>query len=540
MTKFIVTTGGVLSGLGKGVTSASIGNLLKAQGFSVFALKLDPYLNIDPGVMSPIEHGEVYVTADGGETDLDLGHYERFIDVSLSKESNYTSGRIYTKIFEKERNGEYGGKTVQIVPHVINEIITIIENIAKTKQPDFVLIEIGGTVGDIESSPYIYAMSKFASLYPNLVLFAHLAFIPYLTASHEYKSKPSQVSIASLRSFGINPNLLLLRSQGEIDNKIIDKVAESSFLDSSQVINIPDKANIYSIPLYLKEQGILEIIYKHFGITKKVDDSKFLQWELFVKKYLAKKKYKIKLLLVGKYTDLEDAYLSIISSLKISSVHQNVELEYDLINADDITQKNINFQLKKYDGVMILPGFGRRGFEAKVMVASYCRDKKIPTLGICLGFQAMVVEQARRMGYVNANSKEFDNQTNSQTFVLTPFYENGEKQPIGGTLRLGEDKIKTKRKTLANKIYGNDIFYERHRHRYEVNHDFLNKLQTNDFIFSGYKPDENVAEICEVKNHPFFLGVQYHPEFTTRVLTSNKLFDSYLKSIIKNNNKKEN
>ena len=275
MTKFIVTTGGVLSGLGKGVTSASIGNLLKAQGFKVFALKLDPYLNIDPGVMSPIEHGEVFVTADGGETDLDLGHYERFIDVELSKDSNFTSGRIYQRIFEKERQGLYGGKTVQIVPHVINEIIAVIENLAKSKKPDFILIEIGGTVGDIESNPYIYAISKFASLNPGSVFFNHIAFVPYLTASKEYKSKPTQVSIASLRSFGIMPNLLLLRSQGEINKAIINKAAEASFLAQDHVISVPDKANIYEIPMYLYEQKILDIIYQYFNIKAKIDDKAY-------------------------------------------------------------------------------------------------------------------------------------------------------------------------------------------------------------------------------------------------------------------------
>ncbi|EIE41539.1 CTP synthetase [Mycoplasmopsis canis UFG1] len=533
-TKFIIQTGGVLSGLGKGVTLASIGNLLKMQGFSVFVMKLDPYLNIDPGVMSPVEHGEVYVTSDGGETDLDLGHYERFIDVKLTKKSNYTTGKILTHVFEKERRGEYNGKTVQIVPHVVDEIIEIIESIEKEQQPDFMLIEIGGTVGDIESNPYIYAISKFKSMRKNDVLLSHLAFVPYLSASNEYKSKPSQVSIATLRSYGLNPDILLLRSQGKVYNRIVDKIAEASFLESSNVINIPDKANIYEIPLFLKEQNILQVIFKHFNIKKKIKENVYKKWIEFVHKYLKDNNKKIKLLLVGKYVELEDAYLSIITSLKIAAAHNNVELEYKLINADFINQDNIKKTLTEYDGVLILPGFGVRGFEAKVEVAKFTREHKIPTLGICLGFQAMTVAHARLRGIIDATSKEFSDENKKQTFVLTPFFENGDKDVLGGTLRLGEYPIIAKKKTLAHQIYGNEIFYERHRHRYEVNPIYRNTLEDENFSFSGVHPETGVAEICEVSDHPFYLGVQYHPEFTTRVLKSNPLFDSFITAVKKN------
>ncbi|QSF13933.1 CTP synthase [Mycoplasma sp. Mirounga ES2805-ORL] len=532
-TKFIVTTGGVLSGLGKGVTAASVGNLLKSQGFSVFALKLDPYLNIDPGVMSPTEHGEVYVTADGGETDLDLGHYERFIDVKLSKDSNFTTGRIYTRIFEKERRGEYNGKTVQIVPHVVEEIISIIENLEKTKKPDFMLIEIGGTVGDLESNPYIYAISQFANNNPGRVFFNHLAFIPYLTASMEYKSKPSQVSIASLRSFGINPNLLLLRSQGEVESSIIKKVGEKAFLKNNQVINIPDRANIYEIPLYLEEQGVIEIIYDFFKIKKPINKNANKPWNDFIKKYLAERKHNVNLLLVGKYTGLEDAYLSIISSLKIAAAHQNVNLKYTLINSEEITKNNIKEKINNYDGVLILPGFGVRGFDAKVNVARYTRENKIPTLGICLGFQAMAVAQAQILNIPNPTSKEFEIKGQKQSFILTPFYENGDTMQLGGTLRLGEDDVQAIKGTKAEEIYGKNIFQARHRHRYEIADEFKNILEDNEFIFSGRHPKLNVAEICEVKNHPFYVGVQYHPEFSTGVVKSNPLFDNFFQTIIK-------
>ncbi|BAW18092.1 CTP synthase [Mycoplasmopsis bovigenitalium] len=533
-TKFIFTTGGVLSGLGKGVTAASVGNLLKAQGFSIFVLKLDPYLNIDPGVMNPIEHGEVYVTSDGGETDLDLGHYERFIDVKLAKDSNFTTGRIFTRIFQKERQGLYNGKTVQIVPHVVDEINNIILNLAKEKDPDFMLIEIGGTVGDLESSPYIYAISKFASLYPENVMFSHLAFVPYLSASKEYKSKPSQVSIASLRSFGINPNLLLLRSQEGIDESIIRKVSENAFLKPSNVINIPDKANIYEIPLFLEKSGIVKIIYEHFKIDKPIIENANILWNEFTNKYLAKRTKKVNLLLVAKYTGLEDAYLSIISSLKIAAAHQNIDLNYTIIDSSEINNENIESKLANFDGVMILPGFGVRGFYSKVLVAEYTRDNKIPTLGICLGFQAMAIAQARKQGIANATSKEFATNGQEQEFILTPFYENGDTMNLGGTLRLGEDKIVALNNTLAQKIYGKDVFYERHRHRYEIADKYRNSLEDNEFIFSGIHPELKVAEICEIKNHPFYLGVQYHPEFTTRVIKSNPLFDEFLKAVYEN------
>lgn len=530
MTKYIITTGGVLSGLGKGVTNASIGNLLKAQGHSVFVVKFDPYLNIDPGVMSPIEHGEVYVTSDGGETDLDLGHYERFIDVELTKESNFTSGKIYSKIFEKERQGIYGGKTVQIVPHVVDEINNILLSLAKKYKTDFILIEIGGTVGDIESSPYIYAMSKFKMMNPKQTFFAHLSFVPFLNSSGEYKSKPSQASIATLRSFGINPNLLLLRSQGPVNNSIIKKMAESAFLKEEAVINIPDIANIYQIPLFLHEQHILKLIYSHFGIKKPINNEANNQWANYVSKVMEPKKSHTNLLLVGKYTALEDAYLSIVSSLKISATHQNTELKYTMMDADAINQSNVDEIVKQYDGVVILPGFGYRAFEQKVFIANYTRDKKIPTLGICLGFQAMTIAHARKKGILNATSKEFENNKQKQTFILKPFYENGDKMPIGGTLRLGSDSVQAKPNSLAAKIYGNDIFNARHRHRYEVAVEYREKLQDDEFSFSGRHPETDNAEICELKNHPFYVGVQYHPEFSTRVLSSNPLFDEFIKS----------
>lgn len=523
-TKFIFETGGVLSGLGKGVTNASIGNLLKARGFKIFAIKLDPYLNIDPSVMSPIEHGEVFVTSDGGETDLDLGHYERFIDVKLTKESSFTSGKIYSRIFAKERNGLYGGKTVQIVPHVIDEIIEILINTANKHQPDFMLVEIGGTVGDIESNPFIYAISKFLQMYPKNSFFNHISFVPYLSASKEYKSKPSQVSIATLRSFGINPNILLLRSQGEIDNTIIDKIAQASFLHSKNVISIPDMANIFEIPLFLEKQHIDDIILQHFNI-KNQKPNKFLnEWKKFVEKVKsANYNQEIKIGLLGKYTELDDAYLSIITALKIAAYQQEKTLKYEMINAEN----NLDFEIiNSYDGIIILPGFEYKGFENEVKAAQYTRDHKIPTLGISFGYEAMVISQAIKKGNIHATSEEFKKEKPYGDFIFKNL--NNDK------MRLGEDTIELLSNSLIYQIYKKNKIVERHRNKFEISIKEAKKLEDQEFIFSGFNQFLQIAEVCEVKNHPFYLGVQFHPEFNSRVLTSHPIFDNFIKAIIKN------
>lgn len=528
-TKFIFETGGVLSGLGKGVTNASIGNLLKARGYKIFAIKLDPYLNIDPSAMSPIEHGEVFVTADGGETDLDLGHYERFIDVKLSKDSSFTSGKIYTRIFANERNGVYGGKTVQIVPHVIDEIINIILDNAKKYEPDFMLIEIGGTVGDIESNPFIYAISKFAQMYPENVFFNHIAFVPYLSASKEYKSKPSQVSIATLRSFGINPNVLLLRSQGEVDESIITKIARSSFLDPKNVISIPDMANIFEIPLYLEEQHICDIILNHFKMKSKFDDKVLLPWKQFVEKNRKENKKNINIALVGKYAALEDSYLSIIMALKIASIHQEVKFNYDLLDVETLANDKNIIILNNYDGVVILPGFNFRGFEAKVRIANYVRENKIPTLGLAFGFQAMIIEQAQRKNILSPTSEEFKKHIPNGTFI----FKNTHPE-IENYLHLGEDKILLTKSSLIHNIYKQDLIYERHRNRYDLDSKWTNQIEDDKFKLTGLNPNSNTIEVCELKNHPFYVGVQYQPEFNSRVLTSHPLFDTFIKTTIQN------
>lgn len=515
-TKFIFTTGGVLSGLGKGVTSASIGNLLKSQGFKVFVLKLDPYLNTDPGAMSPIEHGEVFITNDGWRCDLDLGHYERFIDVNLTKNSNFSSGRIYKQIHLKEKNNYYKGRTIQVVPHVVDEIIEIILNTAKKEKPDFMLIEIGGTVGDIESSPHIYAMSKFALQYPKNVFFNHIAFVPYLSASKEYKSKPSQVSISTLRSFGINPNLLLLRSQGKVDKSIIDKVAAASFLPSKNVISVYDKANIYEIPIFLFEQKLLQIIYEHFNIEKPIDKTKLNDWIDFVNKYNETKKNKANLLLIGENVVLEDAYLSLISSLKISATRLSCDLKLNFVRPKDINLDKLTNELNKntYDGIIMLSGaLGDDELLLKINILKTIKNYSIPTLALGDSFKAML--------FAENDSKIDLNEQNK--FILT-----------NSKYKAGSLKLLVKKDSLLFKIYNNEKLEERFYDNYDINEKYLDLLNNPNFIVSGYEKDSLYPVAFENKNHQFYLGLKYLPQYSTRVLKSNKLFDFYIKVAMKN------
>lgn len=528
MTKYIFITGGVLSGVGKGVSAASIGALLKACGYSIFVQKYDPYLNQDPGTMSPYQHGEVYVTKDGGETDLDLGHYERFIGSSFAKDSNYTTGSIYKTIFENEREGKYLGHTVQVIPHVTTAITNKITSAVRKHKPDFIIIEIGGTVGDIESQPYIHAIANFNK---SNSLFIHTTYVPYLEASNEHKSKPTQHSIQLLKSYGISPNIIILRSNTKINPNISKKVATAAYLDKRAVINLPNTKNIYLIPSLLKKLKIVDIIEKHFNLKHRRIE--MANWNKIEKLINTTNLKKLTIGMVGKYIELHDAYLSIIESLRISSMYLKVKLSLKWIDSSKITNKNVEGKLKKCNGILILPGFGKRGFNGKIIVSNYTRKNKIPTLGICYGMQAMVINQAKIKGIQDATSTEFDNTGTPIVNIIT-----GTKltKLIGGTLRLGEWKSKLKNGSLAHKIYKQDIISARHRHRYEINPKYVDQLSDNNFIFSGVNPKTHLVEIAEVKNHPFYLGVQYHPEFSTTVIQSNPLFDAFIKSIIKNSN----
>ena len=522
-TKFIFVTGGVVSGIGKGIIAASIGNILKARGFKVFIQKLDPYLNIDPGVLSPYEHGEVYVTHDGGETDLDLGHYERFIDEKLTKDSNYTSGKLFQNVINKERSGKYRGKTVQIFPHFTNEIIELMVKTAQTNKPDFLIVEIGGTVGDMESIAFIRAISEFGSFNSDIAYFVHATYIPFLETSKDFKTKPTQFSISSLLTMGIKPHMIILRSHKKLPKEMPVKVSKSIFLESKKIIPLHDVDSVYEVPLYFETLNVAENILKEFKMDLKTPDHK--NWTKFTEKIKAPKSKKIIIGMVGKYTTFEDAYKSIKESLFISSVYQGLEIQLKWISSEDITFENIESKIGKVNGIIILPGFGLRGFEGKIIAATYSRDKDIPTLGICLGMQVMTIAHARLLGYEDATSAEiFDEGT--LIFDLINKNENS----LGGTLRLGESTVLFQEGTKFRKIYNAPKTKERHRHRYELNREYIDILQDDEFMFSGFDSKTGLVETCEVKNKKFYLGTQYHPEFNSTPMNPHPLFTEFLKA----------
>lgn len=522
-TKVIFVTGGVISGIGKGIASASIGNILKSRGYSAFIQKLDPYLNIDPGVLSPYEHGEVYVTEDGGETDLDLGHYERFLNQNLTKDANYTSGKISQLVFENERKGKYNGKTVQIIPNFTNEIIKIINKTIDKHKLDFHIVEIGGTVGDVESNAFIIAANQYGSQNPLDTYYIHTTYVPWLNTSKEFKTKPTQQSLAILASRGIRVNMILLRSQNPISNDIKNKIADFSFLNRENIISLHDVANVYEIPLYLQSQSVAKLILNYFKMPENKSNMK--EWKSFVDKANALNKKRIEIAMIGKYIELEDAYKSIKESLIISAIYENIEINFRWISSELIDENNIDLKLKGINGVVVLPGFGKRGFNGKLVTVSYTRNKKIPTLGICYGMQAMTINQAKIKGIEDATSSEI---SETGSFILD-IIEGKNHEFIGGTLRLGSNKIKIKPNTLAYQIYESNIIKERSRHRYEVNPKYVDLIQDKDFVFSGYQQDSKLIEICELRDHPFYVGVQYHPEFNAKPLKPHKLFTAFIK-----------
>ncbi len=523
-TKFIFVTGGVVSGIGKGIISASIGNILKSRGHKIFIQKLDPYLNQDPGVLSPYEHGEVYVTSDGGETDLDLGHYERFIDQKLTKDSNYTSGKIFQNLINKERAGFYNGKTVQIIPHFTNEILEVIVKTAKIHKPDFLIIEIGGTVGDMESSAFIRAIAEFGSFNKDKTFYIHTTYIPFLETSKDFKTKPTQYSLSSLLALGIKPNMVILRSHQKLPQSICTKISNFIFLKEELIIPLHDVACVYEIPLFLETLNIAKNILKYFKM--KYDEPNLEPWAEFVSKIKKGGKEKKEIGMIGKYTEFEDAYKSIKEALFISSVYENVSLDFIWIASENITIDNVESKMKNFDGIIILPGFGVRGFEGKIEVSIWSRENDVPTLGICLGMQAMTIAQARIVGYKNATSSEI---SKKGEFIFDLI--NKEKSSLGGTLRLGSSDVAFKEGSLIKKIYGVSVTSERHRHRYEVNKKFVKKLETLNFSFSGFDIKNGLIETCEMNNKKFYLGTQYHPEFNATPLHPHPLFTNFLKSL---------
>jgi len=537
MARYIFVTGGVVSSLGKGLTSASLASLLQLRGYKVRIRKLDPYLNVDPGTMNPFEHGEVFVTDDGAETDLDLGHYERFTNRPAAKEDNITTGQIYKNIIEKERRGEYLGSTVQIIPHVTNSIKKFISN--KVSKEDFVICEIGGTVGDIESLPFLEAIRQFSNEDgKNKSLFIHLTLVPYVSASGELKTKPTQHSVKELRSIGIQPDIIICRSEKDIPKEEKRKISLFCNVEPDHVIQSLDVKSIYEVPIKYNEEKLDKKILNIFKIKEK-NKPNLKIWKDIVSK-IKSKRQKVSIAIVGKYVDLKDAYKSLDEALIHGSLSNDVELNTEWVDSTKINKKNVINILKKYSAVLIPGGFGSRGTEGKIEAIAYARKYKVPFFGICFGMQMAIIESARNMlGIKKATSSEFGN---NGTHVVGLMHEwvkgkniqKGSKNNLGGTMRLGSYKAKLKKNTLINKIYKSNLINERHRHRYEVNKTFKSRLEKKGLIFSGLSPDGSLPETIELENHPWFIGVQFHPEFKSRPFAPHPLFSSFIKAAKKN------
>ncbi|TCP69478.1 CTP synthase [Baia soyae] len=524
-TKFVFVTGGVVSSLGKGITASALGRLLKNRGLKVTIQKFDPYLNIDPGTMSPYQHGEVFVTDDGAETDLDLGHYERFIDINLSQNSNVTTGKIYQSVIKKERRGDYLGGTVQVIPHITNEIKDRVFRAARETQPDVVITEIGGTVGDIESLPFLEAIRQIKSdVGREHVMYIHCTLVPMLRASGELKTKPTQHSVKELRSIGIQPNIIVTRTEYPLTESMKRKIALFCDIDRDAVIEARDAETLYEIPLMMQKEGLDEIVVKHFGLDAPEADMK--DWIALVQK-VKNLKRRTKIAIVGKYVSLQDAYMSVAESLRHAGFENDAEIEIKWVNSEDVTEENVTELLESVDGILVPGGFGDRGIEGKIIATRFAREQKIPFLGICLGMQMMCVEGARNVvGLPSADSSEFDPNTPYPIIDLLP--EQKEVEDLGGTLRLGLYPCKVRTGTLAHKAYGEDLVYERHRHRYEFNNEFREQMEQAGYVFSGTSPDGRLVEIVEYKDHPWFLSAQFHPEFTSRPNRPQPLFRDFV------------
>jgi CTP synthase len=516
-TRFIFVTGGVLSALGKGIASASIGRLLVARGFRVQIQKFDPYLNVDPGTMSPFQHGEVFVTEDGAETDLDLGHYERFTDENTSRASNVTAGSVYNSVISRERRGDYLGATVQVIPHITDEIKSRILIVAETEQVDFVITEIGGTVGDIESLPFLEAIRQLQTdLGHRRTMFVHLTLVPFISHAGELKTKPTQHSVNELRRIGIQPHALICRSEGGLDRDIRKKIAHFASLPEEAVISGQDVENVYRIPLMYRAEGADDFILDHFRIEAGPPD--LTEWEEMLRMADGVEGV-VRIGLVGKYIQLADSYKSVIEALEHGGIHNGVAVEVVLIDSENFDPE----RLDDVDGVLIPGGFGERGVEGKVEAARIARTRGIPFLGICLGMQIAVIEFARNeCGMDGANSSEFDHETPYPVIDLLP--EQKEVSDMGGTMRLGADPVKVHEGTRAFDAYGEAVIYKRHRHRYEVNNLLRSRLEEAGLVLSGTSPDERLVEAVEIPDHPFYVASQYHPEFNSRPNRPEPLF----------------
>ncbi|WP_367605961.1 CTP synthase [Legionella sp. W05-934-2] len=543
MTNYIFVTGGVVSSLGKGIAAASLAAVLEARGLSVTLIKLDPYINVDPGTMSPFQHGEVYVTQDGAETDLDLGHYERFVRTPMTRRNNYTSGKIYENVIRKERRGDYLGGTVQVIPHITNEIKRCIK--AGADSYDIAMIEIGGTVGDIESLPFLEAIRQMRiELGSQRTLFIHLTLVPYIPSSGETKTKPTQHSVKELRSIGIQPDILICRSEKELSIETRQKIALFTNVEREAVFSLKDAKSIYEIPLILHEQGLDEIVVKKLALT--LAPANLSEWERVVQ---AQKQTKgeVKIGMVGKYTDFSDAYKSINESLIHAGIHTGNKVHISYIDAEWIEKHGTEI-LEAVDAILIPGGFGERGIEGKIKAVQYARERKIPFLGICLGMQTAVIEFARnKVHLASANSTEFDKTTPYPVIGLITEWmdEDGQKRfrdensDLGGTMRLGAQMCQLHETSLARKIYGKDQIIERHRHRYEVNNKYLDALLEKGLIVAGHSADKNLVEMIELADHPWFIGCQFHPEFTSTPRDGHPLFSSFVNAARDYASKKE-
>lgn len=525
MTKYIFVTGGVVSSIGKGIVAASLGRLLKNRGLKVAIQKFDPYINVDPGTMSPYQHGEVFVTDDGTETDLDLGHYERFIDINLNQYSNVTTGKVYSEVLKKERRGDYLGATVQVIPHITNEIKDKIRRAGELTDADIVITEVGGTVGDIESLPFLEALRQMkADMGANNVLYIHTTLIPYLKAAGELKTKPTQHSVKELRSLGIQPNILVVRTEEELPSGIKDKLALFCDVKPNAVIESRDVETLYTIPLNLQAQGMDDLVLDHFGIQRPEAD--MTDWRALENKVL-NLKGKVRVGLVGKYVSLPDAYLSIVEALKHAGYAHDTEIDIRWIDAEEVDNQNVADYLADVDGVLVPGGFGSRGLIGKIAAIRYAREHNLPFFGICLGMQLACIEFARNVvGIHDADTGEENPACPHKIIDLLPDQEA--EGDLGGTLRLGLYPCRLVEGSLAHQLYGQDLVQERHRHRYEFNNAYRERLAAAGLTFSGLSPDGRLVEIVEIKDHPFFIAAQFHPEFISRPNRPQAIFDGFV------------
>ena len=534
-TKYIFVTGGVVSSLGKGITAASLGRLLKSRGYRVTIQKFDPYINIDPGTMSPYQHGEVFVTDDGAETDLDLGHYERFIDINLSKNSNTTTGKIYQSVINKERRGDYLGGTVQVIPHITNEIKERVFRVGQQDNADFVITEIGGTVGDIESLPFLEAIRQVKKdVGKNDVLYIHVTLVPYISAAGELKTKPTQHSVKELRSIGISPDILVCRSEKPISKEMREKMAMFCDVDPDAVIQNLTARSIYEVPMLMEEQGLDTIVLRKLAMEDKPKDMQ--GWHDMVARILKKYDKKVTIAVVGKYVALQDAYISITESLRHAAVANEAELDIHWVNAEEIEADDTDMDkvMAGVDGILVPGGFGNRGIEGKIKAIQYAREHKIPFFGICLGMQCAVIEFARHVcGMADANSSEFN--PNSAHPVIDLMPEQIDVEDLGGTMRLGLYPCKVYPDTLTSKAYNAELIYERHRHRYEFNNAFREEIVGKGLVLGGTLPNGRLVEIVELpeSEHPWFLGAQFHPEFKSRPTNPHPLFREFVGAAVK-------